>query len=301
MTGIQLTGQSTLNTGIGNDTVTGDCQRIGIDLDGEDVKLLTGQGDDLIVGHGQENMGISLRGNSRISTGEDNDTIIGEGDTYGIYINDNVSILYTGSGDDSIEASAGIDGYGILSYGIINTGIGDDSIVSEGGRVGIINYNIIRTGDGNDLIHGVGIVGINHTGIINTGNGDDLVIGEGEADGFGFEIYDGGTIHTGAGNDQVIGQGIDPFTGFNGGGSIKLGGGDDLIKGFGQVTVDGQSGFDRAQFDFDRDTVEFGITDNIVVITYNEIDMTLANIESFEFSGGTDVVPFSELAASEFI
>lgn len=62
---------------------------------------------------------------------------------------------------------------------------------------------------------------------------------------------------------------------------------DDLISGFGSQTVDGGYGFDRAEFNFDLDDVELGISDTTVVLTYNSDDMILANIESFEFNDGT--------------
>lgn len=228
-------------------------------------------GNDQILGSSE---GTGIYNSGEINTDKGNDRIIGKGDgsgIYGIYLDNSNTTLNTGDGSDLIVASAGDAGYGLFNFGTIDTGKGDDRIVAKAGRAGIVNYNTIVTEEGNDLIRGSGIYGINHTG----------------------------TIDTGKGNDRIIGKGIDPFSGFDRGGSILLGEGDDLIKGFGAVEVNDEQGFDTAKFDFNsfdlNSVVELGSGDNTVELIQDNMTMTLANIESFVFADGT--FSFDELIA----
>ena len=129
------------------------------------AKIDTGAGNDTITGTGSDTGIISF---SKIDTGAGNDIITGTGTSRGI---DNYSTIDTGAGNDIITGT-GKD-FGIFSYGNIITGAGNDIITGTGSDTGI--NGTIATGDGNDTITGIGKdCGIAAAGI-DTGAGDDIV------------------------------------------------------------------------------------------------------------------------------
>ncbi len=170
---------------------------------------------------------------------------------------------------------------GISNFdGTIATGKGNDNITGSGDFYGILNFDgTIETGKGNDNITGNASDefgrGIGNNSTIATGNGKDNITGSGNRIG----IENSGTIETGNGRDTV-----DALTGgFAGNGMINLGKGKDLIRGFGEQTVDGGRGFDTAELgiDFDQTLLSLGSSPYIDI----EIgEMSFANVEKFVFS-----------------
>jgi hypothetical protein len=225
--GIGILNEGTINTGDGNDKITGS----GISGILNYFTISTNNGNDIISGTGEGGAsGISSRGN--INSGNGNDIIIGtntSGRGYGIFNGFGVepglssSTIDTSDGDDIIT---GIARFGIFNYGIINTGNGADSIISDsssnGGteEYGFFNANIINTGNGNDLITEVSSRSIFNYGIIDTGNGDDSLIANG---GFYEDSYHiPGSVFLGNGKDYLKGFGTGSFNGGNGKDTLEL-------------------------------------------------------------------------------
>ena len=258
--GINNTG--TIDTGVGRDTISGDGDVTGITNSGT---ITTGLGGDTISGSGDVGLGIN---------------------------NESNGIINTGVGRDTIGAFS--KGGGILNDGIINTGAGTDEI-SAGSLLGIAidNSGTINTGAGADIIDASfgAVAGIKNDGTINTGAGADIInAGSGDVAG-DIDINNSGTINTGAGADIIdaLNGGFDGLTGgFGGGGTIDLGRGDDLIRGFGQQIVDGDRGFDTAELriDFEENLITFGSTGSTSIdITFDSVTMSFTDVELFDFNG----------------
>ena len=258
-----------INTGSGNDKISGSAGNVGIFNEGGSIAL--GDGDDIIEGVGGTSSGLyntrsSYTGISigSISTGNGDDSIKGEGGS-GIF---NFGILNTGGGDDKIEGTqnseiqdhirfkhsgGGIEnrggapnGYWVMNSNAINTGEGDDQL-SGRGNVGIRNFSLLSTGDGKDRVLGFGgSIGIWNEVEIDTGSGDDYIKGEGSWAG----IANNGIINTGSGNDIVDAiKGGFRFEEKNpenpkGSGIVDLGNDDDRILGFGTGEFIGGDGSD---------------------------------------------------------
>lgn len=210
--------------------------------------IYTGNGNDNILGTGV-GFGISNRG--RIGTGNGNDNILGTGNCVGIF-------------------NSALD-----DLGIINTGRGNDNIIGNGDIAGLTNLGTIHTENGKDKIIGTNlpgpgedIAGINNTGVIDTGRGNDIV----DALTGGFASF--GRIPTPEGNEGV--------------GTINLGEGQDLIRGFGEQIVDGDRGFDTAELgiDFDENLITFGSpAPTSIDITFDSATMSFTDVELFDFNG----------------
>jgi len=142
---------TTFNTGDGNDRIIGDGFYVGIQNNGV---MDTGEGDDIINGTNsitgtadKYNAGITNGVDvNTIITGNGNDIIIGTGST-GIY---NMGVINTGNGDDVIIGNGST---GIYNGNVINTGNGDDSIIANGGFDSI---GYVSLGNGKDSLKGFG-------------------------------------------------------------------------------------------------------------------------------------------------
>jgi hypothetical protein len=254
----------------------------------------TGDGNDIITGICLRDVGIESR-NSTINTGNGDDTITGTGRFYGIS-NDFDSSLNTGEGNDTITGNAVGQIYsdGIYNIGVINTGGGDDIIIGRGTNMygspgrGLSNFHegFIDTGDGNDTIIGIFYEsqGISNTGTINTGNGNDIITGTGKE----YGIFSSGTINTGNGEDSIIADG-----GFGGTGSVFLGNGKDYLKGFGSGNFNGGNGKDTLELTSGIYTVRIlGTTVNFtkasIIMNTSEFEKLVAGSTTYNFSSLTD-------------
>ena len=184
---------ATLDTGSGNDTITGtgtgtESPSNGIFLDSTAL-LDTGNDNDTITGTAEDaGTGIFLNaGSPGIKTGAGNDEVIGKSDS-GTGIDVNSSALETGNGNDIILGT-GTTGVKLVTGGTIKTGNGSDTIIGNGigGALssGIQNFGTIETGAGNDTVDARN-GGFSGDGITNLGNGDD------DLRGFGTGHFEGG-------------------------------------------------------------------------------------------------------------
>ena len=253
---------SKIIAGSGNDSISGLSKGFsGYGLSSSGL-IDTGDGDDTITGesNGSKDVfsgGSAISNTGTIETGIGNDSITTSGIwSYGFL---SFGMTKTGSGNDSITST--VTGYhsairnanSSQSLGVIDTGSGSDSITASSNGTAIDNDGSITTGDGNDSItgfstgsrqvldkdysYGYGI--ISYDGTIDTGNGNDTITGAGWGLG-GFGIFCSNRIDTGSGNDVVDAL----VGGFAGRGLINLGDGDDTLKGFGFVTQWGTGLFD---------------------------------------------------------
>lgn len=304
-------GADTINGGAGNDSITAG--------DGDDVVQLTpGYDNDTIVGgEGGETNGDTLDG----STLAENVIVTYDGDEQGNFVGqttgDNadfseIEAINTGSGDDTIDASADNAGINVQTNAGADsvTGGGGDDQISTGTGADTVDggagADTIAAGDGDDLI--------NLTG--NFGN-DSITGGEGAETpgGAGGDTLDGSTlaenvnvtfngdeagnfagattgsnatfaeieaIETGSGDDAVDAsadtQGVNIST--NGGDDTVLGGtgGDTLAAGEGADTVDGGQG---------ADSVTGGGGDDELRINNQFGDDTIVGGETNETNGDT--------------
>jgi hypothetical protein len=207
----------------------------------------TGNGNDIITGIAKRGAGIVVTSLGTITTGNGNDTITGTATNTGIRL-DNGDTVDTGNGNDIIT---GTGFFGFENSSTFNTGDGNDIITgtdtTEGGY-GIYNHietfvsqystnNItIDTGDGDDTITGIGGIGIYNDGTIHTDDGNDLITGtSGDLYG-GTSLANGGVINTGDGNDKITGTATGTGmsdVGFLNAGTTDTGNGNDIITGIG--------------------------------------------------------------------
>lgn len=270
-----IANRGTINTGFGNDTInaTGTTGPGIINIGGI---IDTGVGNDIITATG----GDGIDNGGTINTGLGSDTITATG-KIGIV---NGGTLDTGFGNDIITGTA-TDNFGISNGDTINTGFGDDIITGNGISIGIVNTGTLDTSFGNDKISGIATdgTGIDNGEYINTGAGNDTIIGSG-----GVGIFNSGTIDTSAGNDTVdaLTGGFDSFTLTVG--TIDLGKGDDLIRGFGNQVVDGGQGFDTAELGIDYNQITLSnALGSSINIAYDSATMAFTNVELFVFGDET--------------
>ena len=253
-----------LDTGAGNDVVTGSGGGFGIFNQGSTLE--TGAGNDVVTGSGGY-FGIFNQG-STLETGAGNDVVTGWGRDYGIFNGGSIilggSTLDTSAGNDVITGSGG--DYGIYNlFGTINTGAGNDVVTGSGRWYGIVNE---------------------YESILNTGAGNDVVTGSGEYSGIYNEFKS--SINTGDGDDTV-----DALTGgFRGGGETWLGSGDDNLKGFGTGMFDGGDGTDVLTFNRGAYSIEH-LYDGSYLIGGS---MNVVNFE--DFGVGADQTSFLAAAAA---
>ena len=245
----------------------------------EGVVANTLGGDDIITGTGVTRGSIDNFG--KIETENGDDTIKGTSGIFSSIVNTNGKIE-TGNGNDIIEGTS-TNGTGIFNgfSSMIETGEGEDIIKGTStNSTGIFNgfSGMIETGNGNDIIEGTSTNsrGIFNRSMIKTGNGNDIITGTGGNIG----IFNFDTIETGNGKDTV-----DALTGgFDGGGTINLGRGKDLIQGFGEQSVFGGQGMDTAELgiDYDVDLLSLGSSFDIKI---GEMEFT--DVETFVFNDET--------------
>lgn len=182
-------GNTTINAGDGNDSLTGDGagqhkliggkgdDSYGVYGDGEVVVEAAGEGYDTVYSYINyaltDNVeavvikvdGLTTVGNSldnRMTGSSGNDTIDGKGGNDLIISGEGDDTVYGGTGDDVIRAGGGND--------TLNGGGGSDQLYGDDGN------DIIDGGDGNDSIFG--------------GAGNDIMRGGAGADGFAWQTSD---------------------------------------------------------------------------------------------------------------
>jgi hypothetical protein len=301
--GVNLEDGSNIVFGEGNDTLKVFSQAngfSGVQLS-EGSSIHMGDGSNLVDVSSNGGDAIEIKDYSKLLTGTGSDTILAFGDETsdpsgkdaGIEISD-YSGLFTSDGDDLIEASAT---YGIQVYenSGIDTGFGLDTIIATGNlEAGILlNDSSINTGNNFDLI----VASSTGDYSLRTGKSDDLSFA---------------SVNTGRGADTV--SLLDGWY-TNGGGSINLGAGQDLLllnsydvegdlklPGFGkyldEVTSNGGAAAAAAYVNFGRgadDTLRLGVGKYSVVYLPDvfeglygiiDADFDILAVTNLEFIGG---------------
>jgi len=178
----------------------------------------TGDGNDTITGISNAENGEGLRNNGTINTGNGEDSIMSQGKLI------NRGGVFLGEGNDLIVADTDFPNRTLENYNAIETGDGDDIITSTGV---IYNEGVINTGNGDDSIivdggaNGTGArYGIyNNGGAIITGNGNDSIIANA---GFESGANSSGSVFLGDGEDYIKGFGSGDFYGGNGNDTLEL-------------------------------------------------------------------------------
>lgn len=241
--------------------------------------------------------------------------------------NDNlVGTVTNGNGSGFDDPAAGV---WVTKGTRLNLGFGNDQIIgeanveSESYNYGVYNEGAIDTGYGNDLIQGTSRFGVanNATGTINMGDGSDQIIGESSdvaVDGQDFGVINHGFINMGAGKDSItgsnstkgilndgkitMGDGADTVDaliggasgtpgGFQGGGLIEFGRGNDVLKGFGTGIFKGGDGTDSLVLQDGVYTIAANGSNFIVTEATAPGMMT---INSFEKIGGANDTIFTD-------
>ncbi len=216
----------------------------------------------------------------------------------------------------------------------LNLGFGDDQIIGQAPVIagsfnyGVYNEGAIDTGYGNDLIQGTSRFGISNTetGTINMGDGNDQIIGESSdagTDTSDYALINKGFINMGAGRDSIIGsnshngifnsgtitmgEGADTVDaliggasgtpgGFQGGGLIDFGRGNDVLKGFGEGTFKGGAGTDSLVL---QDGVYTVVADGSNFTIAANAGAPIMTINSFEKIAGANAA-FQDLTAGTY-
>ena len=194
-------GKTNISTGEGDDTV------FLVGQAGENFTVDTGDGDDSVTGRQINNSENSRGLYANISTGAGDDTVSLDGMNNGR--------IDTGAGDDvvTVENLYGSKENNGVDEGVISTGSGND-------KVSVTNnyYGYIETGAGKDTVTVDKLLGdaekdTSKSGTIDSGEGDDTIIvntmekgtieAGGGSDTMSFDSVKDSTIKAGSGNDSL--------------------------------------------------------------------------------------------------
>ncbi|MCF6445737.1 S8 family serine peptidase [Nereida sp. MMG025] len=270
--------------------------------------LVSGDGDDVIVGNRQNNQILGMRGDDTIDGGAGADTLDGgqgNDDLTGGSSQDSIS---GGEGNDTITGDGSVD--------MIDGGDGDDDISGNFGFDSILGgdgvddisggegVDQIDGGDGNDIIFGNSgsdvisggsdndsIFGGRGGDSVDGGSGDDYIVGGQSSDviygGSGDDSLLGGVgrdeIHGGNDDDTINGQDASDTLYGDGGNDLMIGGsgGDILSGGTGNDTLIGGVGTDTLNGNSGTDTLTGGSQADTFVFDYNPIpsDVIITDFE----------------------
>lgn len=246
-----VTGTTENDTIVGNDTLH-DWSKKGLD---------TGLGNDNVTGTTHDDIIQLGRGNDSAQGGAGNDRIDGGSDIYKVNVVD-ADLIDGGAGDDTL--SGGIDNDTLIG------GDGNDRLLGQAGNdnlSGGLGNDFLDGGAGNDLISG-GAGNDTASG----GAGNDSITGEAGADklsgGGGDDTLSGGadndTLTGSVGNDSLTGEtGDDDLNGGDGADHVDGGVGNDKVYGGGGTdNVLGGDGNDTVSGGSANDTLDGGAGDD---------------------------------------
>ena len=271
-----------LQTGSGNDTITG--------AGGNDT-IVAGAGNDRVFGGAGTDVLFGGDGRDSLEGGDANDTLIGGAGSDTLYggtgldvvdysasdaaVNVNLRTMSGQGGHAEGDVMAGIDG--VVGSAFNDTIIGFDD---ESSAASDFYYNRFEGGAGNDILEGRGgsdalfggadddtVLGGDGNDTVDGGDGNDVLTGDAGND----------TMSGGSGNDQMSG-GADNDSMEGGDGADAMDGGtgnDSMAGGAGNDTILGGSGNDTMSGGSGRDTYVFTPGSGRDVIT--DLDLTLVD------------------------
>ncbi len=311
--------------------INGRVGNLGIARDTVIENVITGSGDDTILGNSAANRVTAGTGNDSILGELGNDTLLGGGgfDTIeggngadSILGGDQADLIFGGNGSDRLFGGQGTDNiYGDVGNDFLSGGTEDDRLFGGDGAdtlYGGSQDDRLLGEAGNDRLFGDG--GFDH---LDGGDGNDVLAGGGQADNLYGRLGDdtlsgedgADRIFAGAGNDLAsggagndvffAGQGDDTVRGddgddriFAGAGNDEVGGGtgnDEIVGGVGFDTLTGGLGDDTLTGSFNADTFVFAGAFGADVIT----DFAATNdFERIDLSGVASITDFADLTAN---
>lgn len=272
--------------------------------------LMTGAGDDVIIGTDDTNLIDSGAGNDRVfGRGGDDALIGGDGDDI-LFGEDGNDTLEGGNGNDRLFGGKGNDEIiGGEGDDVIVGKAGNDNLVGDGGDdiiLGNFGNDFLTGGAGNDALYaGTGndnLDGSEGNDQLYGGDGDDFVFG-----GIGDDLLVGSegadTLVGSDGNDTLRGGNGDDFlTGLNDDDVLFGGDGDDLILGGdGNDRLWGGTGDDVLNGGARRDILHGGAGNDTFVFddTSDSQQLSVDVIKDFEGAGSAvgDVIDLSGIDA----
>lgn len=325
-------GNDTLNGGAGADVIDGGSGTFDEDVFEDD------SGSDLVVdlssGSASGNGADSLSDIEDVVTGSGNDTLVGDGGDNRLTSGAGDDVLDGGDGQDTLDGGADTDTFQDTSGNDLSVNLDSGLAVGNGSDV-IENIENVTTGAGNDNITGDDNKNLIDSGagnnFVQAGAGDDTVIGGADGDfifggdgadslvglsgvdsidgGAGNDTLDGGAefdiLDGGSGDDRILGgDGGDDLDGDDGNDTLDGGGDDDFVfGGDGNDVLNGGSGDDDLYGDdrndildggADDDFVSGGLGDDIILETGSGND-TLVGGRTFGFGDdGSDTITDDE-------
>lgn len=241
VTGVDDWTEKPLETGKGNDNVTGT---------NNDDWIRAGDNADIVWGMGGNDRLYGEIGNDNLYGGLGNDSLYGGNGNDQLFGDDGNDSLSGGKGNDTLYGQAGADR--------VNGESGDDIIVGDVGN------DTLYGGSGNDTIYGNEdndvLRGERGLDLIYGGDGDDDIDGGTLEDllygGNGNDTIDGGSY-----NDTLLGEaGHDSLNGASGNDLVYGGEGNDTLKGYtGNDTLYGGDGDDSIDGGNENDLIDGGL------------------------------------------
>ena len=286
---------NTIRAGFGNDTVDGGAGNDTLNGQGGNDSLSGGDGADSLFGafgfdtleggagndtlDGEQNADILLggTGNDILVGGDGTDRLEGGNDNDSLYGDAGADRLFGGDGNDLIRAGTNVG----TSVDGVEGGAGNDTIFGDGG------YDLLLGGTGDDSINGGNqadnLYGEDGNDTLDGGDGFDRLFG-GDGNDLLIDMSGFGGFFGGTGNDTMQG-GADATRFFAGQGNdlVEAGGGNDTIGGnAGFDTIDGGAGDDLLFGDFNADTFVFsGAHGNDTVADFDALN----GLERLDVSG----------------
>lgn len=316
--GISVFGGSRVLAGTGSDYITGTSSiNAGILISSSSFDL--GSGLNRLDGQGRY-YGVYVAFGSTLTGGSDSDTIkgsgtgdlstLGWGSVQGIRIQDSTLSLL--AGDDVLQCDGADAGLSVTGSGtVVGLGTGNDKIyASSKENSAITNYggSKIDLGSGLNLVSAQGSLfgyfAKDSASLLAGADSDSLTFSASSQTGVGLQLENNCSISTGDGNDLIkssgfaginsdatstinMGTGLDVLDcmqgGYAGSGNYRMGTGNDLIRGFGTGTFDGEGDFDTLELG----TGVYTVTNYGTVgfsISNGSASMTVKNIEILRFA-----------------
>jgi hypothetical protein len=298
--GSGVTGNTTLNFGVGNNAITLGGNTNSITLgDGDNNVALTGNGnavtvndtigvgiDNVTLGNGINNsISFGYAGGSVASTGSGPNTVSqspGAYTTVNVELYNGVGLISLGNGNDTVTANGAGSTITLGNGGDTVTANGDGTVIALGNGGDVVtangNYDVIAVGSGGDTITANGLMTT-----VTAGSGNDLITANGN----------GAVVAAGYGNDTVSANGAFAVVTLGSGNDNVSANGDGafVIVGNGNDTVSANGANASVTMGYGNDSLSLTGSMSIATInanSYSHDSVTLGSTDSLNISGGTD-------------